>query len=267
MITAYAKGYQVFQDKNYLQAAENAARFLYEKMRTKDGKLLRTHRKGKSKFYAYLEDYAYTTRAFLDLYEAGFEKVWLNAAHELVQEMIDQFWDEESDGFYNTSDLHHNLIVRVQTGHDQAIPSPSAVAIMTLLRMSKLLDEKDFFELALKTVEKNLHLMRRSPQAYLSLLTCVDFVLNPPKEIAIVGRRGAEDTQALLSALNSQFIPNRILAFLDPHQSDADHLVTRVPLLEGRELVGGKATAYVCENYVCKLPVTTPKELLEQLSE
>jgi uncharacterized protein YyaL (SSP411 family) len=133
--------------------------------------------------------------------------------------------------------------------------------------MSKLLDEKDYFELALKALKTSLPLMKRSPKAYLSLLACVDFVLCPPKEIAIIGRRGAEDTQALLLAVNREFVPNRILVFLDPHQSDADLLVKRVPVLDGRELLGGKATAYICENYVCKRPVTSPEELLSQLRD
>ncbi|MFC2165643.1 thioredoxin domain-containing protein [Acidobacteriota bacterium] len=267
MVTAYARGYQVFQKNAYLKAAERAAQFLNDKMRTKEGKLLRTHRNGKSKFFAYLEDYAYTARAFLDLYEASLNPKWLEVSQELVEEMIAQFWDKQSASFFSTSHLHRNLIVRAKADHDQAVPSPSGVALMTLLRLSKLLNEKDYFELALKALEANLPLIKRSPKAYLSLLACVDFVLYPPKEIAIIGRREAEDTQALLLAVNSQFIPHKIVAFFDPDQSEKNLLIKKIPLLEGRDLLGGKATAYVCENYVCKLPVTSPKELLSQLSE
>lgn len=267
MVTAYARGYQVFQENDYLLAAESAARFLNQEMRTKGGKLLRTHRKGKSKFYAYFEDYAYTSRAFLDLYEASLNTKWLDEARGLVDEMIAQFWDKKSDSFFSTGHLHRNLIVRVKADHDQAVPSPSGVAVMTLLRLSILLDEKDYFRLAMKALETNVPLMKRSPKAYLSLLACVDFVLYPPKEIAIIGRRDAEDTKALLRALNRNFIPNRIIALLDPDQPDANILIKKIPLLEGRKLLGERATAYVCEDYVCKSPVTSPEELLNQLSE
>lgn len=90
MISAYARGYQVFEDEKLLRAAENAASFLMDRMRTKDGKLRRTYREGKSRFHAYLEDYAYTARALIDLYEAGFNEHWLFTADELIRLLSSQ---------------------------------------------------------------------------------------------------------------------------------------------------------------------------------
>jgi uncharacterized protein YyaL (SSP411 family) len=265
MISAYARGFQVFEDKRYSQAAENAATFIMDNMTTEDGRLLRTHRNGKSKFYAYLEDYAYTVRAFIDLYEAGFEEKWLNTADGLAKEMMDQFWDNRTAGFFNTSKYHTNLIVRAKSVHDGAIPSPAAVATNALLRLSKLLDKENYFHKAKQMLKANHIYMERFPQGYLSLLSCVDFLVYPAKEIAIVGKMHSEDTKNLLRAVNSHFIPNMIIAFIDPDQPDAQKLTKKIPLLANRNLVDGKATAYVCENFACKLPVTTPEALLEQL--
>ena len=265
MISAYARGYQVFADERYLDAAEKAAAFVMDKMRTQDGKLLRTHRDGKSQFNAYLEDYAFTARAFIDLYEAGFDARWLFAAEELTEEMIAQFWEEKSAGLFNTGRYHTNLLVRTKSTNDSAIPSPVGVAIESFLRLGKLLDKESYFNKADRLLKANQPYMEKAPQAYLSLLMAVDFLIHPPKEIAIVGQKDSKDTKELLKAIHSRFIPNRVIAFLDTNSTEAEKMGRKIPLLTGRKAVDGKATAYVCENFTCQLPVTSPNDLIQQL--
>jgi len=265
MISAFARGFQVFEDKRYLNAAERAAAFVMDKMRTEEGKLLRTHRAGESKFYAYLEDYSYTIQALVDLYEAGFDKKWLFAAEDLTEEMIAQFWDENSDSLFNTSRYHENLIVRTKSANDSAIPSPVGVAVESFLKLGKLLDREDYFTKARRILKANHPYMEKTSQGYLTLLMNVDSLIHPTKEIAIVGQKDSEDTKKLLKAIHSRFIPNRVIALLDPSSMDAEELANKIPLLSGRTLIEGKATAYVCENFTCQLPVTTPNELIKQL--
>jgi uncharacterized protein YyaL (SSP411 family) len=266
MISAYARGYQVFEDERYLNAAEKAASFLMDRMQTEDGKLLRTYRKEQSKLHAYLEDYAYTARALIDLYEAAFNEKWLFQAGELAEEMITQFWDEKSAGFFNTSSLHKNLIVRTKSMNDSAIPSPVGVAAETLFRLSVLLDKKGYRKKTQRVLTAYLPYMKKAPQGYLTLLSSINFLLDPPKEIAIAGKRDSEDTQRLLRTIHDFFIPHRIMAFIDAESPEASRLYEKIPLLAGRKLVDGKAAAYICENFTCKLPVTSPKELIIQLS-
>ena len=266
MISAFARGFQVFSDKRYLNAAERAAAFVMDKMRTKEGKLLRTHRAGESKFYAYLEDYSYTIQAFIDLYEAGFDSQWLFTAEDLTEEMIAQFWDEKRDSLFNTSRHHENLIVRTKTANDSAIPSPVGVAVQSFLRLGKLLDKKSYLKKAERILIANHPYMEKAPQGYLTLLMNVDSLIHPPKEIAIVGQKDSEDTKELLKAIHGRFFPNRVIALLDPYSIDAEKLAKKIPLLYGRTLSGGKATAYVCENFTCQLPVTSPEELIKQLN-
>ncbi|UCE43381.1 MAG: thioredoxin domain-containing protein [Candidatus Aminicenantes bacterium] len=265
MISAFARGYQVFADKRYLSAAERAASFVMDKMRTEDGKLLRTHRAGASKFHAYLEDYSYLILALVDLYEAGFDKKWLFSAEDLTEEMIVQFWDEKSDGLFNTSLYHKNLIVRTKSVNDSAIPSPVGVAIESFLRLGKLLDKEDYLKKARRVLKANHPYMEKAPQGYLTLLMNVDYLIHSPKEIAIVGRKDSKDTKELLKAIHSRFIPNRVIAFLDPSSPDARELAKKIPLLSGREIINGKATVYVCENFTCQLPVTSPEDLINKL--
>ena len=107
--------------------------------------------------------------------------------------------------------------------------------------------------------------MEKAPQGYLTLLMNVDSLIHPTKEIAIVGQKDAEDTKELLKAIHGRYIPNRVIALLDPNSKDAEELANKIPLLSGRALVEGKATAYVCENFTCQLPATSADELIGQL--
>jgi hypothetical protein len=234
-------------------------------MCTPEGRLLRIHNRGRSRIPGYLEDYAFTVQALVDLYEAGFDPAWIVWADKLAGEMIEQFRDREGHGFFNTGGLHKNLIVRTKTAHDGAIPSPQGVAVKSLLRLGRLLDRSEYFELAERTVRAYLEPMRRAPLGHLSLLSSVGWISHPIKEIAVIGNRDSADTQGLLRALHSRFLPHRVIAFRDPGLDKAEELGRMLPVLAGRDLVAGRAAAYVCENYACQKPVTTPEGLIDLL--
>ncbi len=265
MISGFARGYQVFEDPQYLDAAKKASIFLMEEMKTKDGKLLRTFRKGKAQFFAYLEDYAYSARAFIDLYEAEFDEKWLFAAQDIAEEILAQFWDEKSASLFNTSRHHRNLIARTKSENDSATPSPVGVAAEAFIRLGKLLYREDLAEKARRILQVNYSFMDKAPLGYISLLKNVDSLVHPFPEIALIGQRDGKDTRQLLKTIHGRFLPNRIIAFLDPHSADSENLSQKIPLLSGRTLVQGKATAYVCRNFSCQRPVTSPKDLIEQL--
>jgi len=97
------------------------------------------------------------------------------------------------------------------------------------------------------------------------MLLAVDFHLRPPKEIAIVGDNDDTDTNELLRAIRRQFVPNKVMALIDPDQADAAALIERIPWLENRTRVAGKATVYICESHTCKAPVTTPRDIVTAL--
>ncbi|MDP7639539.1 MAG: thioredoxin domain-containing protein [Candidatus Hydrogenedentes bacterium] len=266
MISAFAQGYQVLGDERYRAAAVEAAHFIVTEM--KDGEeLLRAHRAGKSKILAFLNDYAYMTVALVDLYEATFDPQWLTEARTMTDGMLERFWDEETNGFYFTSDDHKNLIVRTRPTQDGATPSGNSMAALGMLRLAKLLDRADYYDKAKTLMEGNHELLARAPRAFLKMLGTVDFLLYPPKEIAIAGTPGSEDVNAFLSALHARFVPNKVIALIDPSAPNAESIGEQIPLLMGKTLISGEAAAYVCENYACKRPVTTPEAFLKQLGE
>lgn len=264
MITAFATGYQVLGEERYLEASQNAAMFILNEM-TSDGKLLRTHRKGESRLPAYLDDYAFMVLALMDVYESDFDPQWLREADALAKTMVEEFWDVEAGAFYFTSDDHKNLIVRTRPNYDGAEPSGNSMAAMCLLRLAKFTDNAEYYKMGERILETNQDSMSRAPRAFLKMMGALDFYLYPPKEIAIVGPAESEGVKELLSFVRKEFIPNKIVSYIDPANSKAKEIGEEFPLLAGKTLVGGKPAAYVCKNYACKLPVTSTEDLAEQL--
>jgi uncharacterized protein len=257
MIAGMARAYQVLGDERYRGGAERAADFVLTQM-MRDGELLRTHRHGESRLPAYLDDYAFTAVGLIDLYEATFDPRWLDAADKLVAKMNELFWDDADGGYFFTSASHTNLITRTKPTYDGAEPSGNSMATLALLRLAKLTDNAAHYDRAERILRLNAANLSERGRGYLVLLCAVDFYLNPPKEIAIAGAPGSPGVDALLETLHSRFVPNKVVALVDPNDGDAAATGERIPLLAAKTLIDGQAAAYVCKDFACKQPVTTP---------
>ena len=263
MISALALGSRVLEEPRYREAAEGAGSFLLKHM-LKEGVLLRTHRKGESRLAGYLDDYAFAADGFVDLYEATFEPQWLDAADGLAKQMMTHFWDAEAKNFYFTSDAHKNLIVRTKPTYDGAEPSGNSIAALALQRLGRLLDRKEYLDAAQGVLASARVQFDRSPQAYLRMLCALDFWVYPPHEIAVAGAAADPRTQALVKAVYAGFVPGKVVALADPGRPEA---AARLPLLAGKDLIGGVPAAYVCRNFACDQPLTDPGALAARLSE
>ena len=260
MIKAAALGYQVLGDRRYLEAAENSANFLLSRLSQKNGLLFRTHRAGVSHLNAYLEDYSYFTAGLIALYEANFNFKWLKEAERLMQIMVEQFWDDANDGFFFTGKSHEQLIVQSKAAYDGATPSGTSMAIHGLSRLAKHLNRPELHEKAIKTLRLYYHQIESAPAGSGQLLCELEFLLSVGKEIAVVGEPEREDTTSVLSVIHNRFLPNKIIALLDPEAES----VRNLPLLQGKKQIDNRATVYVCENYACQTP-TTDLQVLERL--
>jgi uncharacterized protein len=245
---------------DYLSAARRNAEFLLGAMQA-DGRLLRTWKAGQAKLRGYLEDYAMVAAALVELYEATFERRWLDEARRLADEMLRLFRDDSIDGFYDTGIDHERLIVRPRNLFDNAVPCGSSVAIETLFRLAELTGERSYESTALKALRPMADLMSRHPTGFGRFLCALDFHLGPVTEIALVIPASDGGAQ-LISEVFSRYLPNRVVA--GRHAEDVA-AASGIPLLAERDAVGGKPTAYVCRNYACELPVTERDALARQL--
>jgi uncharacterized protein len=256
MIGAMSEGARVLGESKYLAAAGRAADFILKTLRSSDGRLVRTYRAGKAHLNAYLDDYAFLCEGLIDLYEAGGSARYLMTATELGERMLTDFGAEDGGGFFHTSRDHERLILRQREGHDGATPNANASAAMALIRLSYHLDRDDFRKAAIGALTAYGRVIDRFPRAFCKSLAAVDFLLEGPVEIALVGKNGDPDTEALRREVSGRFLPNRILAHLDPTVDDPSRIP--LPLLEGKTPVHGRSALYVCYRFTCQAPVTDP---------
>jgi uncharacterized protein YyaL (SSP411 family) len=256
MLRALAEAGSVLERADFIAAAERNANFLLERMRTPDGRLHRTWKPGHSaRLNGYLEDYANVADGLVALYETTFDARWLTAATELADTIISDFADTEHGGFFDTSIEHESLITRPKDVFDNATPSGNSVAADVLLRLAVLLDRVEYRDAAEGVLRLLSEGMLRYPLGFARALNALDFFLDQPREVAIVGPSHAEATRALRRAVFEPFVPNKVVAGGS----------AAIPLLNGRVSGNGSAVAYVCQHYVCQAPTSDPDALREQL--
>jgi uncharacterized protein YyaL (SSP411 family) len=264
MCRAFAEAGRALDRPDYVAAAVRNADFVLRDMR-RGGRLLRTWKAGEAKLKGYLEDYALVAAALIDLYEATFDRRWLDEAQALARELLSLFWDERLEGFYDTGSDHERLIVRPRNLFDNAVPCGSSVAIETLFRLAVLTGESHFESAALRALRPMADLMTRHASGFGRYLGALDFHLGPVVEVALVAAKAGDGLMnGLVAEVFGRYLPNRIVAGMvagDPKAAEG------IPLLQNREAVSGRATAYVCRDYACKLPVTDRPALARQLDE
>ena len=264
MMRSFAEAASILGRRDYEQVAAANASFLLGRLE-KDGRLLRTYKDGRANLKGYLEDYAFVADGLLALYEVSFDHRWLEEARRLADNMVDLFWEEGQDAFYDTGKDHEALIVRPRDVFDNATPCGSSVAVDVLLHLSVLTGEADYSRRAAAALRGMRQYLTQAPIGTGHWLCSLDFYLSTPKEIAIVGQRSNQATQALLEVVYGSYLPNKVVAGSDPGLPV--HSSSVIPLVQGREMNGGRPTAYVCHNYVCQLPVTEPEALAQQLGD
>jgi uncharacterized protein len=262
-ISALAEAGRAFGERRYLDAAAAAADFVLGALRDDRGRLLRSWREGRKGGPGYLDDHACMAEACLTLYETTFDLRWLREARRLAEAMVELFADPGGDGFYQTGRDAEQLVVRPRELFDNAVPAGSSVAAEVLQRLGRLTGAQDWERAGLDALRPVLGVLGKAPTGFGHALGAADFALARVREVAIVGRPGAEDTDALLAQVWATYQPNRVVAAAAPDDQAAQR---EVPLLADRPALGGRATAYVCEHFVCQRPVTEPAELATQLA-
>ena len=256
-ISAFAFCGRVFDQPRYLEAAQAAAGFILEHQ-LKDGLLLRRFREGESRFDGQLKDYAFFVQGLIDLYEADFDRRWLDSALLLNTGMLERFTDSETGTFFDTPAGAEALLVRPRDATDGAIPSGTAVAVKNLLRLSELTMNPDLRTRAETCLVAYAGSLQQSPMAFVELLNAVAMLLEPPREVVFAGRRGSPDLEALVHSYYSRFRPHRVIAFADADDAARGRDAKLLGILDGKLPVEQRAAVYLCENYTCKAPLTDP---------
>ncbi|HYW42489.1 MAG TPA: thioredoxin domain-containing protein [Bryobacteraceae bacterium] len=263
MISAFALGGAVLGDARYAGAARRAAEFLTGAMYdASSGVLLRRYRAGEAAIPGFLDDYAMLVQGLLDLYEAQFDLGHLELAVRLTDKQRDLFEDSRNGGFFSSAGDDTSLLLRVKDDYDGAEPSGNSVAAMNLLRLSQIANRADVRQSAERTLAAFEPRLSAAVMALPQMLATCECLLSEPRQIIIVGEKDGADTRALLDALYSRFVPNRIVLLVDSAETRRA-LSAGIPTVASMEKAGGRASAYVCRDYTCQLPVSEPDRLAE----
>jgi len=261
MIAAFAKAAAGLGEPQYALAAKNAADFIWDKLRDKDGRLLKRYRDGEAGLPAHLDDYAFLVWGLLELYEAEFDPVYLQRAIDLNALMLEEFWDDQNGGLYFTAEGQIDLIVRSKEIYDGAIPSGNSVAVLNLLRIGRMTANPDLEVKARLIGSAFSNQVSSVPVGHTQLLSAMLFAFGPAYEVVITGDAEAADTKTMLEVLNLNYNPNKITLFR-PVNNEKPSITELAEFTKSQIPIDGKATAYVCKDYTCSAPTTDIKKML-----
>ena len=250
MINAFIDAYRVFKDKDFLDVASSSAEFIIKNMKKTDGGLYHSHKDGKSKINGYLEDYAASIQAFLNLYENTLDEKWLNTSNDLMKYTYKNFFNAETNMFYFTSKLDDKLISRTVEFRDNVIPSSNSIMANNLFKLSHYFDNKKYLNSSQQMVNNIKDQIELYPGGFSNWMNLILNINKNFYEIAVVGNKAIEK----IKELNENYLPNKII--IGSLESNP------LPLLKNR-FVEGETYIYVCVNKACKMPVKTVKEALK----
>jgi len=265
MIAALAKAAIVLDEPVYLDAAEKAAEFVLHSI-SKGERLLKRYRNGVAALDAHLDDYAFMAWGLLELYEATFATKYLSQALDLMNIMVEDFWDDKNGGFFLGSDQSEKLIVRSKTAYDGAIPSGNSVAVMNMVKLTRITGNTKWAELAEKTIRAFSEDVNRTPTGYTLMLTGFMFDTQNSKEIVIVGDSRNRNTTKFLHTIRASYAPHKVLLFKDTSVSD-NRLEQLANWTSTQNSINGKPTAYVCKNFACNQPTSDIQTALSFINE
>ncbi|MFA6440139.1 MAG: hypothetical protein WCX28_12580, partial [Bacteriovoracaceae bacterium] len=263
MIGACARGASALNNKNYLQAAERAAKFVYATLYDREKKtLFRRFRDGEVKFEAHLDDYAFVVSGLIDLYGASFDPHWLQWAEELTGSMITLFWDSAEGGFFDMSGKDPSILVRMKEAYDGAEPTGNSVAVMNLLQLFHFTNNEQLLSYAVKSLKYFCALLEQSPQIMPRMMAAVEYFLAVPEHLVITVQN-VDDAKQMIDIASAVFRPYMNIVMMD--EQGKKIFVSRFPFMSEMVSKNGRATAYLCMDHMCQQPTVEPEELLRLL--
>jgi uncharacterized protein len=266
MIGAFAVAGAALGSDTYLGAARGAASFIRKTMWNAETRtLLRRYRDGEAAIYGFLDDYAFLINGLLDLYQGDFDPGHLDFAIALAERMRELFEDKERGGFFTTAieNADPRALLRMKDDYDGAEPAGNSVAAIALLRIERLTGLPALGDAARNTLRAFGARLRAQPFAMPEMLCAVDLALSPPHQVVIAGLRDDVATAALIDEVRKHFLPDTAILLVDE--------VSRESIARWNETarewkpINGQPAAFVCENFVCQLPVMEPGKLAELL--
>ena len=271
-ISAFARAGLALDRPDYVARAVRAAEVFDTRMWVGRGAERRLHRvlsEDAVRQKAFLDDHAFLANAFLDLFEATAAPRWLQSALR-CQQALARLFAAPGGGFFFSGNDNERLLVRQKPSYDGAVPSGNSDAALALLRLGVFTGDAKYTQAAEEALGAFSDEVTRRPTSAPRLLTALDFRLDEPKEVVLISPPGAyagQEHKPMYDALRRAFLPARALVRLEDSPAALAGLKEQVPFAQDKVTRGGKTTAYVCKQQVCKRPTSDPKVFAKQLAE
>ncbi len=264
-IAALARGAWVLNSEEYLNAARKAADFIVGTMLDADGKLMHRYGRGEAGIDGTLNDYAFLAWGLMELYEADFKAIHIQHSLSLVNFMLEHFWDPEG-GLFLTPDYVEAILTREKKAYDGSIPSGNSVALLDMLRLSRITGNTELEQKAWKTVSFFSGQVRNSPAAHSYFLSALGFALAPGSEVVITGPLQSESTERMLDEMRDKYLPNNVILHR-PDDPEDSGILELAPYLRDIPASEEGSMAYVCSNFACGQPISDTEKLVDALRD
>jgi uncharacterized protein YyaL (SSP411 family) len=259
MLAAIARAYAILGQPEHLQAAERNLAFIQSKLWDEPSQTLyHRWRDGERDQVQLLDAYAHQLTGVLELYEATLNPHHLAFAVSLADAMVKRFYDPVAGGFWQSSAETPHLLLRTKEDYDGAEPSGNAVAALALLRMAAICERKDWREAAEKTLHYFAQRLHQLPQAVPHFLMALDYSVQEPKRVVIVGDWTCGSTRTLLDGAHSVFEPNKVIL---GNQGPVEPFAKTLPVNDEY------SRAFLCTGSACQPPTRERKTVEEFLAK
>jgi uncharacterized protein YyaL (SSP411 family) len=268
MIGAFARAARVLGENDFLVAAQRAAAFLRENLcHPETNELCRSWREGPSNVAGFASDYACVIHGLLELYGADFDPGWLTLARKLQDTLDLQFWDQLRGGYFSTTDRDPTILLRLKEDYDGAEPAPTSVAVFNLWRFSQLYHNEVLLKHAEHAVRAFAARMDAQPFGMPLLLAGAALLETRPLQLILHAGDPAQPGLAeLIAEARRRWLPQLVVIRI-ASAAERAYFAPRHPVIEKLPENPAQPTAYLCEEFACRLPVTKPDELARLLED
>ena len=244
----------------HLAAAERAASFLHTRLWNADrAVLLRRFRQGEAAIEGFAEDYAAVAFGLLELFQAGGDPRWLQWADQLQTILDERFYDPVEGGWFSTTGADRSVLVRAKEDYDGAEPSPTALALLNLQVLTHLRPDADRQARITQSLARLGARLGDYARAVPLVLAAVSAEHAGIGQLVVVEAPPAGTFDALRAVPAGVYRPFLIEVPVRLEHTRA--LAGVLPFAGAMEPVDGESAAYLCADFTCKAPVTTPEAL------
>lgn len=261
MIAAMALAGRILNNSKYTLAAKKSVDFIYKNLIREDGRILARYREGEASFLGYADDYAFLIWGLIELYETTYNPEYLKNALELNESFLEMFWDDENGGFFLYGKDSEKLIIRPKEIYDGPTPCGNSAAVLNLIRLSYLTTGYEFEDKVKQFFKNFADEIESLPISCSFSLAGLLFSKYPVRQIIISAGQNINEAKKVLDIINKKYNPFTISLLYSHLNKDLKQMY---PSIENYIAIEGKLTVYLCENFICKEPITDIN-LLEEI--